>query len=858
MPPNEVPDSDDESIIDDDPLTTSADQEVNPYSASASHTSQETTSALDINFDEFLTQSPNQRARHSQDDFQSKPEPHVATATQKTDVESKSTGSTERLRREIQHLQSHLLDVDGSAEKTDVSSLVTPLSESPNVAKLKRRRIATAQPGEVSSDILQNTSEGSRRKRARTETYSKKTRFSDRNGADFGSLRDGIFASNDTKYLPVGHEGPLQGTSSPEAPVNSFINPADMHVDMSVPIDPADAMVSSNLDESTNKKYHKSEKSSRHRHISCLRDETPSTVTTHSTMGGYQIYNIDYRNHNGHSAADANPFADELSQQLLDDEEPDVALASKELYKSTQSGSATEPATSLARVNSVHDDELANSADIASSPASARHITRAERSGVLTHDCGTDESKEAFSKGLTQNKRSRKRTNTVSSRNSEQLSPGLGDSIEISEGVLDCDRNATPAPKKRGRKPKPKDPVVSSHVDEQENPLQSLQSDDLDVGLPKEQYKPRPSRSRGGTSEALFQEPTAPSKRPDEKKVDASVNLPSSEPNLSDEISIGIPKEQYKPRPSRSRSKRTEDLEDDSPKKDFACSSQQSYESSAGMPPPPKRAKKVSKTKVKRAKTSAAFLKNSDMLDEEDKDVLWVDEKPASVKMQLPKGDFSLVKKEKTQCEEELSEDSKDAVNANEDVDKGSIDIASKNEIQKARLAVEIPPPDPPPAVQGPKKRGRKRKKTDDTVVAEDQPAEQNDQDEESQQAPQKAEGLAATSLTERPSNNSESPPPPNRRPLTEKSSNIASGQGPVSESNRATATSFQENAQIDSSPPSPPDTPDKQQTTGAAASDKGPTKHSPIKTGSLFGSQYRVGLSRRQRIPRLLRIVRK
>ena len=67
-------------------------------------------------------------------------------------------------------------------------------------------------------------------------------------------------------------------------------------------------------------------------------------------------------------------------------------------------------------------------------------------------------------------------------------------------------------------------------------------SDELAIGLPKEQYRPRPSRSRRGTVEAP-------------ERTDSPEKPLSSEFNLSDELVIGIPKEQYKPRPTRSRTK---------------------------------------------------------------------------------------------------------------------------------------------------------------------------------------------------------------------------------------------------------------------------------------------------------------
>jgi hypothetical protein len=139
---------------------------------------------------------------------------------------------------------------------------------------------------------------------------------------------------------------------------------------------------------------------------------------------------------------------------------------------------------------------------------------------------------------------------------------------------------------------------------------------------------------------------------------------PSSELGLNDESVIGLPKDQYKPRPSRSRSKRLTDQ--DEPPNETGTPSKNIEEPAAVITPVPDTSasksstskSKGKKTKVKRAKTSAAALlkPSAPMLSEGEDDVVWVESKPTSVKLDLPP-DLPTMKKESRDSKGELSED---------------------------------------------------------------------------------------------------------------------------------------------------------------------------------------------------------
>ncbi|TKA74361.1 hypothetical protein B0A49_04715 [Cryomyces minteri] len=80
--------------------------------------------------------------------------------------------------------------------------------------------------------------------------------------------------------------------------------------------------------------------------------------------------------------------------------------------------------------------------------------------------------------------------------------------------------------------------------------VDELASDSFDIGLPKEQYKPRPSRSRS-TRATIDGETADKTMRPNGKKGTAEAEVLNS-----DDMAIGLPTEQYRPRPTRSSSAR--------------------------------------------------------------------------------------------------------------------------------------------------------------------------------------------------------------------------------------------------------------------------------------------------------------
>jgi hypothetical protein len=173
-------------------------------------------------------------------------------------------------------------------------------------------------------------------------------------------------------------------------------------------------------------------------------------------------------------------------------------------------------------------------------------------------------------------------------------------------------------------------------------------TDEPATGLPKEQYKPRPSRSRGATRETPTKpaSPEPATKKHEHKEIELSspVKQPTNELNLGDEALIGLPKENYKPRPSRSRSKKIITEDEGRIQLKTVEAAKVAPDSSAVVPDatdatPVKKSKRhAKKTKVKRAKTSAAALleKSQPMLSEGEDDVLWLETKPNEVKLDLP------------------------------------------------------------------------------------------------------------------------------------------------------------------------------------------------------------------------------
>lgn len=462
--------------------------------------------------------------------------------------------------------------------------------------------------------------------------------------------------------------------------------------------------------------------------------------------------------------------------------------------------------------------------------------------------------------------------------------------------------------KRKGQYPASKSPATVDETQPKAN------SDEAAIGLPEEQYKPRPSRSRGGTDE--FREDVLPEQETSmpsisrKEEPSSPVKQPTSELHLSDEAFVGLPKENYKPRPSRSRSKRTIDEDDEPSRIEPVLANETQPPASAAMAPPVTKAtpvKKAKKTpkkiKVKRAKTMAASLqkKTEEMLSEGEDDVLWLETQPAKVKLDLPQG-LSPAKALKVEQIAMKGQHNKtheapiQAVPADNQTDNGEeaesedddIDISANHGkgIDNQHVFVQIPAPTAVLQSAEPKKRGRKKKIIETFITVDAQ--------HEADEHIPKASGSGVGATSEEPEILPEKPEPKKRgrkKKVTEVHVNEQQGveleaealesemidplekeavsdrpalaemdvNKPTSKnvtSKNTDSTSSSPKGDHNDGQPAPPEleTPVKPQS-GGKGSDRRPTKHSPINPSG-GRALYRVGLSRRAPIPSLLRML--
>lgn len=577
------------------------------------------------------------------------------------------------------------------------------------------------------------------------------------------------------------------------------------------------------------------------RQISLLDQQMQSSLqnitTSTASMGGYASINLDYRGSGEALDVNSNPFGS-LSQVSLD-EDP----------------------------NPVETERVASM---------FRHNKKASEHGQFVQDSlgAIDKhllplpvfSQPSLEQSLSVNP-SRLTYNDIDP-SEVYLNEQEGDGLAPADSMPAPDRTPVAedkAPcKKRGRRPKnsrtisksPTPVVPDEAMDEQDLP---------DLELKR--------KSRQGTVDSVSAASHASStgkkrKRGKSKRVadtDAApadqspAKHPTSELNLSDEQLIGLPKEGYKPRPSRSRSKKltieheglspsvTVDPAMETPAKSKPLSNDASpFIQKADFTEEKSSMKKSSrKARVKRAKTSGVVLRVAEpMLSEGEDDVVWMDSKPAPVKIELP-SDLKVVREEDGQK------------SVAEDMWEGDLRKGKKSNITiEIPLAADVPhttsPSSAPPAANAPKKRGRKPKKPQQGQQAE----------------------LKATEVKERGGDVVSGEV--TRHPLTEKPSNI-----PLSKA-RSTTPKAPTFSPLSSPEPEPQTmaSPTKEQmapspsaakpilltTPTKPTTEKGPTKHSPINPPSLPGTVhsngkkalYRIGLSRRQNIPSLLRRVQR
>jgi hypothetical protein len=650
--------------------------------------------------------------------------------------------------------------------------------------------------------------------------------------------------------------------------------------------------------------------------------------TSHSSMGNYESINLDFRGSATGLDVNVNPFGS-LTQTSADSGVDD-ADREKTAFESSFDGLNTSAllATSNLGPSGTSEDprrrkehDEANGGGLPQTPRRSKSIDPMLLYNHLPHDT------QLLSSPASPPRKSQKFVARTSMSPAAERD-GLLINRSISDNAL---VNGTITTKKRGRKAK-----SQGFLPRSPGPLQDergLNPDELAIELPEKQYEPHPSRSRRATGEMLT-EPASPDATSKEQKTNESEQRSpakqlTSELNLSDEAFVGLPKENYKPRPSRSRSKRTMVDDEDTAHSDlFPAAEEPSMwpaaviveieEATTKKPKKPK--KPLKKTKVKRAKTSASALikKSEPMLSEGEDDVLWLETKPSQVKLDVPRG----IKPETAHGREEFEPASAGGITVKAAVETGVtelenhveewhdpviggisqiVDTAGASSTSDSRygsvtktdtshILVDVPPLSTSHTQIQPKKRGRKKKSFEvqaDRVIDigehEHSPESSNavatavpedvrtlampetkkgrlggkvaDIAVEAEHVNQNTESESDAELLEEDQHRNSRPalvakdpnravPLANVQSVKHNSSDLADGIQSPGEGNGLESAA------------SPLKTPHKQ---GSKDTDsqKGPTKHSPINPSG-GKAVYRVGLSKRAVIPSLLKIVRK
>ena len=656
-----------------------------------------------------------------------------------------------------------------------------------------------------------------------------------------------------------------------------------------------------------------------------ISDTSREISTSRSSMGNYESINIDFRGHASGLEVGANPFGS-LSQTSIEDEVND----------SDQEKAASKPSSNRVKTSALLDTS-------AYVPRGANHdlVSWIGHQAADNHEpCQTQGRSRSIDPVHSYNNPSSdvqllsilnsSSRKSGKSKTRHSMSPAMHNEVaSMNRSISDSGGvSAQASMKKRGRKP------IGQHLlsqapgpaPEEEPALNS----EAAIVLPKEQYKPSPSQLRRVTSET-HATPASPEPAPREEtrntdEQSSPVKQPTSELNLSDEAFVGLPKENYRPRPSRSRSKRVIVEDDDAERPESLPIADQAPTPSAVLfaeadsvsakkSKKPKKAPK--KTKVKRAKTSAgALLKKSEpMLSEGEEDVLWLETKPSLVKLDPPpevkretaaRGEdpelasvnSSIVKaageNENTELknqEEERCEPQTGAANT------PSTSVGTRYsygiETDNSHILVDIPPLSMSHTQVEPKKRGRKKK-------LPEAPAFESVDLEEPSHGSETSDVDANGFPEDGDVNTPPAKPEPKRRGRKKKVADVpaelekfnenaeripcaSSSGGNVNGSSRpalvdrdlnrtvSTAnlkTPIHTSSDLASETPSYEkenrldpasshlETPHKQVSVDLD-SVKGPTKHSPINPAGGRAS-YRVGLSKRAAIPPLLSIVRK
>ncbi|EEQ89468.1 uncharacterized protein BDCG_04588 [Blastomyces dermatitidis ER-3] len=371
-------------------------------------------------------------------------------------------------------------------------------------------------------------------------------------------------------------------------------------------------------------------------------------------------------------------------------------------------------------------------------------------------------------------------------------------------------------------------------------------------GMPKERYKPRPSRSR---SKAIV--------------IDTGLGVDEVGDSENPHVEVAVPRE------DSTIAQTCQSREDgDSTVAEISNNPEEFMLNPTTQDTPlegSKRQLKVAKKrKVKRGKTTSVMLKRAVESDVED-DVIWVDEKPADVifkdtsqETQPPKGRKARRREESDR--EPLSNNTGSAPEVTalkaKTEDESHVEL---DEVQPLPLGhtTDTAAPDPAPA---PKKRGRKRKKTSESLtmeppisIAETEPSTDDKKEiqplvEQDQNIPALKEALEEKDF--KPDTVTDIGPAAEVDQVTQ--FNEEEQKKPIS-ADTLTSAPHSKSPQPQSQPsiittpaPEPVETPTKP----PMITQRGPDKHSPITVNKKVS--YRVGLSRTAKIAPLLKVVRK
>ena len=616
----------------------------------------------------------------------------------------------------------------------------------------------------------------------------------------------------------------------------------------------------------------------------------PTISTTKSSMGVYQSISIDLRGTSSSLDFDGNPFGTVSQVSIGDDEDAAriIGFFGQQRGQINDSGDDSAELIASENIDNGHIAAVIDPSMLMRSPAPLSDTQLLSSSSIL------------------------KSASTEGSRSAAQLSDPLPEE-ESSVNLPIPKPEESRTGEKRGRKRRSDQPMPSSSEPDRAA-TDKLDAAELEIGLSKERYKPRPSRSRRSTSIIHAETHSSQNdteqlldvKHPEPQAKSSPAKNPSSELHLSDEAYIGLPKESYVPRPSRSRSKRVvhehETSINDTETADAGQDIEASQPNTTPAPDSTSKGRKEKRAKLKRAKTSLA-KKSEPMLSEGDDEVVWMESKPAKVKI------GKLQDVSPTKSDIKLEEDS---MNVDRMVPKKRADIAvletnnlgrrdregapdtededdilkptKRTTIKKPLVSVEIPAPhaqssiarnepqeeekeeeekeeeeEPAaaaarnPAAPEPKKRGRKRKKPVEPEPRREEEIAESKVNHNLPHASQtKGKKDERPPLQEQPINTSLPLPPAPVVPRCTPSPSHHQKPTTTTKTSQSPTPFQNQRARRPHSPlksiiPALPASPNDQHK---------PRPHPSSSSGGL--STYRVGLSRRAPIPSLLKIVRK